>query len=140
VDAKDLLTLVFERSAAVQTFWNFYIVVTLGLLGFLASAQTACARSPVQAVLTVVFVGFAVSNLLALLEVNRQLSALATAADAKVGEGPLGQLKAERLLHPSPLWAIGAFHLLGDVIAGGAIWIIPRYLGEGAKAKKPPSA
>src|SRR5262249_13985490 len=84
LDTKDLLSLVFERYAAAQTFWNIYIIVTLGLLGFIASAKEACSRKPVQVVLTVVFVGFAQANLHALWIVNRQQSELAAAADDKL--------------------------------------------------------
>ena len=139
LDAKDLLPLAFERSAAVQTFWNFYIVVTLGLLGFLASAAKACSRRPVQAALTFTFVAFTLSNLAALLAVNRQLEQVAVAADAKLSDGgQLHGLKDGRLLHPSPLWAIAGFHLLGDALMVAVIWLLPLFLGADAPADRAP--
>jgi hypothetical protein len=37
MDFKDLVSLYFERSNAIQTFWNFYLTVILGLSAFFGS-------------------------------------------------------------------------------------------------------
>jgi ABC-type nitrate/sulfonate/bicarbonate transport system permease component len=36
---KDILSFVFQRADATQTFWNFFATVATAILGFVAAAK-----------------------------------------------------------------------------------------------------
>ena len=59
----DALKAVFERGNAVQTFWNFYITVSLAFLAFFGNAQRS---RQVATILSVAFLAFAAVNAKAL--------------------------------------------------------------------------
>jgi hypothetical protein len=71
-----LVQLFFDRAAAMQQFWGFYITVVLGLLAFFGSA----ARTRVNAaVMTLGFIGFAWVNLDGLRDAAQQRVEVCTA-------------------------------------------------------------
>jgi hypothetical protein len=59
--------IIFERSNAMQTFWNFQIIVIFGLLGFITTARATACQESVKVMLTVGHVMFALVNLEALI-------------------------------------------------------------------------
>ena len=61
----DVLKAIFERGNAMQSYWSFYISVSLAMLAFFGSAQ----RSRLIAIImSLGFVGFAAINCSALLQ------------------------------------------------------------------------
>lgn len=58
-----ILSLLFSQAEATQTFWNFYIVVALGILGFLVTTKVdVLSRVVVRVALLLLFGLFAFSN------------------------------------------------------------------------------
>ncbi len=75
--ANDYLSMLFERSNAAQSLWTFESVVVLGLVGFLATAGRNVGNFWIEGLITVVFAGFALFNLLELRKVSHQREILA---------------------------------------------------------------
>jgi hypothetical protein len=122
----DLLPIYLERSAAVQTFWNFHITVSLAVLGFVTAAQSAVATWQVQLLITLAFAAFALSNLAALSEVQQQrhvLSEILRALAERAGEENQKRLSA--LAKPPHVWQVCLFHLIMDVFVVTAVWLVP---------------
>ena len=132
MELKELLPIIFERSNAMQTFWNFQIIVIFGLLGFVTTARATARQASVKVMLTVGYLMFALVNLEALLAVTKQRWILVGAALPKLpSEGVLADFKApflfvENPLSPPYLVAVIILHLLADAFLVGAIWVFPR--------------
>jgi len=139
----DTLTLFFERSNAMQTYWNFYITVVLGLVGFFAAAKLKRPRN-VQAatLLTAGFLGFVVVNLNGLSDVARQRmeASLALAhmpANERLNADPK-ELDADRwssihvriadplpmTLSPPTVRSVVWFHVLSDILVVSSLWFL----------------
>src|SRR5690349_1825854 len=69
---RDLLAMLFERGNAMQTFWGFYITVSLGLIAFLSGAKLGPRLRQVALVITAGFIGFAYVNCDGMTGVARQ--------------------------------------------------------------------
>ncbi len=127
----ELSPIYFERSAAVQTFWNFHITVSLGLLAFISAAHTTLNDVPIAIIITAVFIVFTLSNLAALVEAQKQRHVLAKVMQqiADVSEDVHDRNVAD-LATPPELWKVKIFHLIMDVFVITTIWFIPWFLGK----------
>ena len=76
MEFKDALTLYFERSNAMQVFWNFYITVNLAIIAFFGSRDASKDNRFVAAIITVAFTVFAIVNCNGLYDVTQQRIAL----------------------------------------------------------------
>jgi len=118
----DALNLFFERSNAMQTYWNFYITIVLARLAFFG----AHGRDRITAVLlTVAFIGFAVVNYGGVtgvaqqrLDVCRHLANRECVAPVTI-EQPIVVT-----LSPPRVWEVGLLHISGDVLVIGAVWFL----------------
>ncbi|MDB4517019.1 hypothetical protein N9089_05405 [Crocinitomicaceae bacterium] len=122
----DLLPIYMERSAAVQTFWNFHITVSLAVLGFVTAAHSAVNVWPVQLLISFAFVAFALSNLGALAEVQQQrhvLSGIMHRLADRTGEED--QQRLASLASPPQVWKVRLFHLAMDCFVVAAVWLVP---------------
>ena len=126
MDLNVLLPILFERSNATETFWNFYIVVALGILGFFSSAKPMANLRTVQILFTAGFLGFAFTNLDALLWVFAQRKALANEIMTLIPSGPLAPLK-DNILPPGKTLVV-VFHVACDITVLAMIWFLPRRL------------
>jgi hypothetical protein len=139
---KDLLPLIFERSNAAQTLWNFEIVVIFGLLGFIASARAIAHETTVKLMLTIAYIVFATGNLFALLNVTEERRILVEAALSKLSEErSLAPSKppdfSERVLSPPDSSSVIVYHLVIDGFLLGAIWVFPKLRGATGRVKGP---
>jgi hypothetical protein len=119
---KDFLPIVFERSNAAQSLWNFYVVVVFGIAGFLASAPTRVATNQVKAFLSLGFVVFILLNLPALFTVTRERQILIGAVNAAISKSPLSPLQPVIEQSVLPLWGLIAVHSIIDLAVLAAIW------------------
>jgi hypothetical protein len=62
----------FERSNAMQMYWNFYITIVLALMAFFGTVKTV-SNQIFTGILILAFIAFAMVNLGALREVDQQL-------------------------------------------------------------------
>ncbi len=121
---KDFLPIVFERSNAALSLWNFYAIVALGIAGFLASAPAKVATKGIRVLVTFGFLAFILLNLPALIAVTRERLVLVEAVDAAISRSPLIALRDVIALSVLPVWAVIAVHLVGDVAVLVAIWVL----------------
>lgn len=123
---RELLPIYFERSAAVQTFWNFHITVSLGMLAFVSAAHTAINNVPIALIFTFAFIAFTLSNLGVLMEVQRQRYVLSEVIKqlVEISEDEHDRNLAD-LATPPELWKVQTFHLVMDAFVIIVIWFVP---------------
>lgn len=121
---KDFLAIVFERSNAAQSLWNFYVVAALGIVGFLASAPARVKTKRIRILVTLGFILFILLNLPALVAVTRERLVLIEAVNdamSKTALLPLRDVIAQSVL---PIWGVLAVHLVVDAAVIVAIWVL----------------
>lgn len=125
-DFKDAISLFFERSNALQTYWNFYLTVVLGLLAFFGTAKVTSKTKLVAALVTVAFVGFCAVNLNGLLSIAEQrLNVCSYLAHFECKGDEVHLLSPLQItLHPPAKWQVVLLHLFGDAFTIAAIWFL----------------
>ena len=71
VGFKELVSLYFERSNAVQTFWNFQVTIILALLAFFGTTTMTSKKLVLAGVLSFAYLVFACVNVIAVAEVTK---------------------------------------------------------------------
>jgi hypothetical protein len=126
ISFSDAISLFFERSNALQTYWNFYLTVILGLLAFFGTAKVTSKTKFVAALVTVAFAGFCVVNLGGLLSVTEQRLDVCSYLAHAICAGDAVQIVTPMriTLHPPSQCQVIALHLFGDVFSIAAIWFL----------------
>lgn len=118
----DVLKALFERGNAMQSFWSFYISVSLALIAFFGSAQRS---RKIAVIMTIAFVGFASVNGNALLQRSRErqeLYLLATSGAAgTIPDKWCGLVAASKPPDPT---GVMIFHVGVDLGVLVAIWLL----------------
>jgi hypothetical protein len=116
---KEILDLSFNRASALKDFWNIFIVVGIGVVTIMVSAKPFTGSPYIKIILTLTFLTFAVSNLLALHQTNRQRNELLNML-------PMGEFTdLVKTMRPETAWVLALFHGSIDVLVCLAIWIVP---------------
>ena len=123
-ELKEVLPILFERSSAAQTFWNFEIVVSLGILTVLATAPSFAQSLRVRIVFIVAFLMFAAVNLNSLVWVTEQRIVLAEQVQQLLpADGPSpGSRISTRRIQSMRRWTLLTSHPSGSCIS----WRMPR--------------
>ena len=128
---QQLVSQLFERGNAMQSFWGFYIIVSLGLIAFFGSSR----RTSLLAVLmSVGFVGFATVNLSGMTDIAgqrvflwQQLELFPTAKTPPEGDtlADLNFIDGLKIVSrpPNPL-EVMIFHIICDFAVLVAIWVL----------------
>jgi|SRR5476649_735947 hypothetical protein len=122
----ELIQLFFERSNAMQQYWNLYVIIVGGLLAFASLRKQPAAIT--TAVVSLLFALFAFKNLDAMHDVTAQrfatLQAIkqfdstgATVASSK----PVRDL-LEPTLTPATYESVRMTHVVSDVLTIVALW------------------
>ncbi len=120
MEFKDLLSLYFERSNAMQMYWNFYITIILALMAFFGTIKVTSRIKYLIGILILAFIAFAIVNLDALREVNQQR----IGAKALIEQGAfkkddaLDQATVRQLLinmNPPSIAGVTTLHIIGDL-------------------------
>lgn len=127
MEFKDALTIFFERSTAMQTYWNFYVTIVLAYIAFFGSIKPSPTTRHAATLLTAGFLVFAVVNLEALLDVTRQrwvLRELLVAQPPVLEALPDANIVASvtTMLTPPRVIGVIAVHVIGDILTLIAIW------------------
>ena len=142
LSVKDLLPVLFERSAATETLWNLYIAVAGGLIVAVSTAPNAFRPIPVRAIVSVGFVLFALSNLDAALWIRDQRQVLADAVREAIGHDDSNQLKGLLLpqsgfnplganrIDPPSFKVLMCFQATIGALVMGFIWRLPSRLSQ----------
>jgi len=120
----ELAQLYFDRSTAMQNYWNIYILVVGGLLAFSSLRKRHAALT--TALVCLLFALFAYENLGALKAVTAQRWALLETikeADAAGGSVPSRTVRdrLEPTLTPATYSSVRRTHLAGDILTIAAL-------------------
>jgi len=115
----ELIKILIDRGSYMNTYWNFYIVVTSAIIGILATGKEFTRLKAVRGLLCIVFILFAASNFFAIQNLIDQRSALANQLTSAVPDEIMGTLRPQNVI----LYA--AFHVLLDVVVVACILRIP---------------
>lgn len=143
---KDIVSQLLERGNAMQTFWGFYITVSLGLIAFMSSAKLGERLWQVASILTIAFVAFAAANCGGMTDVARQrqffYDLLPKAAQSDINAHLLFDAAVVASLRdvtkpPTP-HSVRNFHIAADLLVVAAMWILVvlRWGPEAAVARK----
>jgi hypothetical protein len=122
----DLIQLYFERSAAMQSYWNLYVVIVGGLLAFSSLRKQPAAITTF--IVSILFALFAYENLDAMYDTTRQRFATIEAIkqyDSNETNAaswkPMRDL-LEPTLTPATYNSVRVTHVTSDILTIAALW------------------
>lgn len=142
---KDIIAQLLERGMAMQTFWGFYITVSLGLVVFFGNAKRTNRLPYVAALISVVFVAFAYVNCSGMTAISYQrnflycvLSSIETtttepkpnALDLQIARGFVEHAR------PDTPGEVRVFHVASDVAVLAAIWFLTLWRKDESQESK----
>src|SRR6476620_8749431 len=108
----ELIQLYFERSTAMQQYWNLYVIIVGGVLAF--SSLRKQPASITTALVCILFALFAYENLVAIKQFD---SGAAAATPSKQVRDLL-----EPTLTPATFGSVKTTHLISDLLTIAALW------------------
>jgi len=133
MEFKDLVTLYFERSSAMQTFWSIYVTIALGLLAFIGSVKPSPERNLLAGILSFSFVAFAAVNLDALVDVTIARNVAKELISNFKPSATLTQEVIDKIMltvRPPAVWTIIVFHVTADILVLAGVWILTLRKGK----------
>jgi hypothetical protein len=121
----DLIQLYFERSTAMQAYWNLYVVIVGGLLAFSSLRKQPAAITTL--IVSILFGLFAYENLDAMYDTTRQRFATIEAIKQFDSSGTNAGLKQTRdliepTLTPATYNSVRTTHVTSDILTIAALW------------------
>jgi hypothetical protein len=122
----DFIQLYFERSTAMQAYWNLYVLIVGGLLAFSSLRKQPAAITTLM--VSVLFALFAYKNLDAMYDTTQQRFATIQAIKQFDASGTnAASLKQARdllepTLTPATYGSVRATHVTSDVLTIAALW------------------
>ncbi len=122
----DLIQLYFERSTAMQSYWNLYVLIVGGLLAFSSMRKQPAAIT--TAIVSILFALFAYKNLDAMYDTTAQRFATIQAIkqfDSAGSTAPTSKSirdLIEPTLTPATYGSVRATHVTSDILTIAALW------------------
>lgn len=121
----ELIQLYFERSNALQGYWNLYVIIVGGLLAFSSLRKMPAAMTTL--VVSLLFCLFAYENLDAIMTVTRQRHATLAAIKQSDAGSTAPEIKPVRellepTLTPAAESAVQRTHLISDILTIIGLW------------------
>ena len=122
----ELIQLYFERSNAMQQYWNLYVVIVGGVLAFSSLRKQPAAIT--TALVCILFALFAYENLDAMKDTTAQrfatLEAIKQLDSGAAANAPSKQMRdlLEPTLTPATFGSVKATHLISDLLTIAALW------------------
>ncbi|HKS04127.1 MAG TPA: hypothetical protein VJR49_02115 [Chthoniobacterales bacterium] len=122
----ELIQLYFERSNAMQQYWNLYVVIVGGVLAFSSMRKQPAAIT--TALVCILFALFAYNNLDAMKDTTGQRFATLDAIKQfdSGGNGPAPSKEVRNLLEPTLTPAtynsVRLTHVISDILTIAALW------------------
>ena len=123
----ELIQLYFERSNAMQQYWNLYVIIVGGVLAFSSLRKQPAAIT--TALVCILFALFAYENLGAMKDTTAQRFAALEAikqfdSGAAVAATSSGQVRdlLEPTLTPATFGSVKATHIISDLLTITALW------------------
>jgi hypothetical protein len=123
----ELIQLYFERSNAMQQYWNLYVIVLGGVLAFSSLRKQPAAIT--TALVCILFALFAYENLDAMKDTTAQRFATLEAIkqfDSAAAATPSRQVRdlLEPTFTPATFGSVKATHIISDLLTIAALWAI----------------
>src|SRR3954470_12216133 len=119
----ELIQLYFERSNAMQQYWNLYVIIVGGILAFSSLRKQPAAIT--TALVCILFALFAYNNLDAMYDTTQQrFATLHSITEFKSSEGAdqnQVRTKLEPTLNPSSYSRVRATHVTSDILTIAAL-------------------
>jgi hypothetical protein len=122
----DLIQLYFERSTAIQAYWNLYVVIVGGLLAFSSLRKQPAPTTTL--IVSLLFALFAYENLDAMYDTTRQrfatIEAIKQVDSTGTNAGSLKQVRdlLEPTLTPATYGSVRTTHVISDILTIAALW------------------
>ena len=122
----DLIQLYFERSTAMQAYWNLYVLIVGGLLAFSSLRKQPAAITTL--IVSVLFALFAYKNLDAMYDTTQQrfatIQAIKQFDSGGTNAASLKQTRdlLEPTLTPATYGSVRATHVTSDILTIAALW------------------
>ena len=122
----ELIQLYFERSTAMQQYWNLYVIIVGGVLAFSSLRKQPAAIT--TALVCILFVLFAYNNLDAMKDTTAQrfatLNAIKQFDSGAGGAAPSNQVREllEPTLTPATYNSVRTTHVISDILTIAALW------------------
>jgi hypothetical protein len=122
----DLIQLYFERSTAMQEYWNLYVVIVGGLLAFSSLRKQPAAITTL--IVSLLFALFAYENLDAMYDTTRQRFATIQAikqfdsSDTNAANVKETRDLIEPTLTPATYGSVRTTHVISDILTIAALW------------------
>ncbi len=122
----DLIQLYFERSTAMQAYWNLYVVIVGGLLAFSSLRKQPAPTTTL--IVSLLFALFAYENLDAMYDTTRQrfatIEAIKQVDSIGTNAGSLKQVRdhLEPTLTPATYGSVRTTHVISDILTIAALW------------------
>ncbi len=122
----DLIQLYFERSTAMQAYWNLYVVIVGGLLAFSSLRKQPAPTTTL--IVSLLFALFAYENLDAMYDTTRQrfatIEAIKQVDSTGTNAGSLKQVRdlLEPTLTPATYGSVRTTHVVSDILTIAALW------------------
>jgi hypothetical protein len=123
----ELIQLYFERSNAMQQYWNLYVVIVGGVLAFSSLRKQPAAIT--TALVCILFALFAYENLDAMKDTTEQRFATLEAikqfdSGAAAAAAPSKQVRdlLEPTLTPATFASVKVTHIISDLLTIAALW------------------
>jgi hypothetical protein len=122
---KDLIEVTDKLESRVSSYWNFYTVVVVAIIGWLVSSKKDFSLSYSQAlVATIVCIGFFIANFYGIRAATKRVIAVESELNAlaKKTEFESALLKKELSYSSSTLLPSWILHIFVDIIVLFVIW------------------
>ena len=138
----ELIQLYFERSNAMQQYWNLYVIIVGGILAFSSLRKQPAAIT--TALVCILFALFAFKNLDAMKDTTAQRFATVEAIkqfDSGAATGATSKQMRDLLeptLTPATFGSVQATHMISDLLTIAALWAMElrrRRLGSTTPAR-----
>jgi len=122
----DLIQLYFERSTAMQSYWNLYVLIVGGLLAFSSMRKQPAAITTL--IVSILFALFAYKNLDAMYDTTAQRFATIQAikqfdsSGATVANSKQIRDLIEPTLTPATYGSVRTTHVTSDILTIAALW------------------
>ena len=121
----ELIQLFFERSNAMQQYWNLYVIIVGGVLAFSSLRKQPAAIT--TALVCILFALFAYENLDAMKDTTAQRFATLEAIkqfDSAAAGAPSQQVRdlLEPTLTPATFGSVKTTHIISDLLTIAALW------------------
>jgi hypothetical protein len=122
----ELIQLYFERSNAMQQYWNLYVIIVGGVLAFSSLRKQPAAIT--TALVCILFALFAYKNLDAMYDTTRQrfatIEAIKQFDSSKTSNDSFKQTRdlLEPTLTPATYNSVRVTHVTSDILTIAALW------------------